>query len=122
FWDISTGRTVLRSIRMLRALILAIFWLVALPAMAPATETPDGVPAPSATPSEIEQADSDVDPTSKLKAWTFVNTYTGATYGPASLRILQIVPREEVVKVASALLRINFPSMNAIDGVDSGFG
>ena len=105
---------------MVRVILGAALTLLATLCGVRAAET--GAPTPAPTAAEIEQAASDTDPTSTVKAWTFVNTYSGATYGPKSLRILQIVPREEIVKVASTLLRINLPSMNVIDGVDSGFG
>jgi hypothetical protein len=79
-------------------------------------------PSPHGTPSAIEQESADVDPTSPTEAWTFIGAYTGATYGPGDLRLLQIIPREEILRIGSSLLRATLPPIRTIQGVDSGFG
>jgi hypothetical protein len=79
-------------------------------------------PAAPGTPSVIEQESADVDPTSPTEAWTFIGAYTGSTYGPGSLRLLQIIPREEILRIGSSLLRATLPPIRTIQGVDSGFG
>ena len=79
-------------------------------------------PAPLGTPSAVEQESADVDPTSPTEAWTFVGAYTGSTYGPGNLRLLQIIPREEILRIGTSLLRATLPPIRTINGVDSGFG
>jgi hypothetical protein len=79
-------------------------------------------PAPLGTPSPIEQESADVDPTSPTEAWTFIGAYSGSTYGPGNLRLLQIIPREEILRIGSSLLRATLPPIRTINGVDSGFG
>ena len=79
-------------------------------------------PSPHASPSTIEQESADVDPTSPTEAWTFIGAYTGSTYGPGDLRLLQIIPREEILRIGTSLLRATLPPIRTIQGVDSGFG
>jgi hypothetical protein len=92
-------------------------------AAAPAARAADSAtPAPHGTPSTIEQESADVDPTSPTEAWTFIGAYTGSTYGPGDLRLLQIIPREEILRIGTSLLRATLPPIRTIQGVDSGFG
>jgi hypothetical protein len=54
-------------------------------------------PSASSSPSSLEQQIGDVDPTAPVRAWNLQAFYTSASYGPGDLRVLQIVPREEVL-------------------------
>lgn len=87
-----------------------------------ATASVSATAAPSASPLPIEVESADVDPTSPVKAWTVLGTYTGATYGPGNFPVTQILAREEVLRVGSSLLRATLPPVVTIRGVDSGFG
>jgi hypothetical protein len=103
--------------------VLAVLLVIASLRATNAAQVADAAsPAPSTTPSLIEQQSADVDPTSPVEAWTFAGVYTGSTYGPGNFRSLQIIPREEVLRLGTSLLRATLPPIRTIQGVDSGFG
>ncbi len=111
--------------KLVAAFVIALCPLLALatPFRPPEAQAADSAtPAPHGVPSTIEQESADVDPTSPTEAWTFIGAYTGSTYGPGDLRLLQIIPREEILRVGSTLLRATLPPIRTINGVDSGFG
>jgi hypothetical protein len=102
--------------------LCAVLAVAALSSARPARAADTATPAPHGTPSTIEQESADVDPTSPTEAWTFIGAYTGSTYGPGDLRLLQIIPREEILRIGTSLLRATLPPIRTIQGVDSGFG
>lgn len=102
------------------ALLIALLFRAAPPVRADEPANP--APSATSTPPALEQESADVDPTSPIKAWTLLGTYTGATYGPGNLPVTQIVAREEVLRLGSSLVRATLPPIVTVRGVTGGLG
>ena len=101
---------------------LALALLLHAAAEANTTEPAGPEPAATSTPPPLEEESADVDPTSPIKAWTLLGTYTGATYGPGNLPVTQIVAREEVLRLGNSLVRATLPPVVTVRGVTGGLG
>jgi hypothetical protein len=76
-------------------------------------------PAPSSSPSVIEEESQDVDATSPLRAANVQAFYTNASYG-ANVRVGQVIPRFDELRIGNSYARISFPRYAWIDGGNYG--
>ncbi|MFY9720266.1 MAG: hypothetical protein WAK16_11565 [Candidatus Cybelea sp.] len=79
-------------------------------------------PDPGATPPVIQQESSDVDETSPIQSWMLQTFYTSASYGPGNVRVLQIIPRFDTIRIGQSYARVTLPRYQWIQGVGTGMG
>ncbi len=96
--------------------LLALLFLEAARALAAGTPSP----MPSASPQPDIDVTAENDPTTRIKTYSFQAAYTGASYGPGSHQLSQIIPRVAVFDIGKSLLRISLPRAQTINGVASG--
>lgn len=96
--------------------LLALLFLQTARALAAGTPSP----MPSASPQSDIDVTAENDPTTRIKSYSFQAAYTGASYGPGSHQLSQIIARGAVFDIGKSLLRISLPRAQTIKGIAGG--
>lgn len=93
------------------SLILATQLLVAdvLPSPSPS-------PSPAASVAALQEEVDDVDPAPPIRSASVQTFYTNASYGPGDLRVGQVIPRFDSLRIGDSYVRLSFPRYAWADG------
>lgn len=78
--------------------------------------SPSPSPSPSASADTLQEEANDVDPAPPLRSANVQTFYTNASYAPADVRVGQVIPRFDALRIGDSYLRLSFPRYAWTDG------
>lgn len=73
-------------------------------------------PSPAASPVVLQEEADDVDPAPPIRSASVQAFYTNASYGPGNLRVGQVIPRFDSLRIGDSYVRLSFPRYAWTDG------
>lgn len=78
--------------------------------------SPSPSPSPAAAVKVLQEEADDVDPAPPIRSASVQTFYTNASYGPGNLRVGQVIPRFDSLRIGDSYVRLSFPRYAWTDG------
>ncbi|HKE37906.1 MAG TPA: hypothetical protein VKB39_10750 [Candidatus Baltobacteraceae bacterium] len=102
--------------RFLSALCCTAAMLAAVPAASARSAGAFPSPSPSASAQVLQEEADDVDPAPPIRSASVQTFYTNASYGPGNVRVGQVIPRFDSLRIGDSYVRLSFPRYAWTDG------